>query len=53
MATKAMMLRLGLAAAAAVAGTPVVTDDNMNGEYLLANTPNATATWSTSFKDCA
>ena len=41
---------LALAGRAAAAITPT-TEANMNGEYLLAQTPNGKGNWSTSFRD--
>ena len=44
------LVLVAMAVAPAATAGPV-TEDNMNGEYLLASTPKGKTTWSTSFKD--
>lgn len=48
---KSGMFPLTAVAVASAAMAAPVTEDNMNGEYLLAPTPNGKTAWSTSFKD--
>ena len=48
---KSGMFPLAAVAVASAAMAAPVTVDNMNGEYLLAPTPNGKTAWSTNFKD--